>query len=380
VPTTFDYDVAISFAGEQRADAEAIATCLRSTGVSVFYDQYEAANLWGKNLYDHLATVYHHQARYCLMLVSAAYAAKVWTTHERQSAQARALAENTEYILPVRFDDTPIPGLLPTIGYISFREYGVQGICQLLLQKLGKHTGTERAVASVSTSPRACILDVQQNLQSWPPVTACDWGTTEAAIVFQPDDPTDPPFLESLRGARNQLLIAFKHDAGLCRVQDAQHILRDGNDQWRLRLRVERADFTPTMEVGMQGLTADQLAEQRARRILLNEYPPPNPKDWNKALEEVLRRGMETVVQPTASPFPALYERYANDPMMFLETAWITAVMTLKTSGTVAEVTTLRLTIDGPNLGVAFVGKRRKQYTNQPASTIAINGRLLLVP
>ncbi len=66
--------------------------------------------------------------------------------------------------------------------------------------------------------------------------------------------------------------------------------------------------------------------------------------------------------------------------MVLLETAWITAVMTLKTSGTVAEVTALRLTIDGPNLGVVFVGKRRKQYMNQPASTITINGSLLLVP
>ncbi|MBZ5625007.1 MAG: TIR domain-containing protein [Acidobacteriia bacterium] len=113
--TIFEYDVAISFASEQRTEAEAIAQCLRSAGVSVFYDAYEEAALWGKNLYDHLATVYQHQARYCLMLVSAAYAAKVWTTHERQSAQARALTEKTEYILPVRYDDTPIPGLLPTM-------------------------------------------------------------------------------------------------------------------------------------------------------------------------------------------------------------------------------------------------------------------------
>jgi hypothetical protein len=96
----FDYDVAISFAGEQRREAEGIARRLRAAGVSVFYDAYEQVDLWGKNLYDHLAGVYQHKARYCLMLVSAAYAAKVWTTHERQNAQARALTENTEYILP----------------------------------------------------------------------------------------------------------------------------------------------------------------------------------------------------------------------------------------------------------------------------------------
>jgi hypothetical protein len=49
----FEYDVVISFAGPQRSVAEAIAACLRNAGAMVFYDAYEVANLWGKNLYDH---------------------------------------------------------------------------------------------------------------------------------------------------------------------------------------------------------------------------------------------------------------------------------------------------------------------------------------
>jgi len=150
----FEYDVAISFAGEQRAEAEAIADCLKSAGVKVFYDRYEQADLWGKNLYEHLSDVYQKKARYCLMLVSAAYAAKVWPTHERRNAQARALLQSTEYILPVRFDETEIPGLPGTVGYLRFEEHGVQGIYTNLLQKLNgspespeRHTATERAVA-----------------------------------------------------------------------------------------------------------------------------------------------------------------------------------------------------------------------------------------
>jgi len=132
----FRYDVAISFAGEQRPEAEAIAACLSKANVSVFYDAYEQSNLWGKNLYDHLADVYNNRARYCLMLVSAAYAAKVWTNHERKNAQARALSEKDEYILPVRFDDTDIPGLPETVGYLRFQDHGVEGVCRLLLEKL----------------------------------------------------------------------------------------------------------------------------------------------------------------------------------------------------------------------------------------------------
>ena len=152
MPTdTFEYDVAISFAGEQRSEAEAIARCLQKSGARVFYDGYEQADLWGKNLYEHLDDVYQNKARYCLLLISSAYAEKVWTNHERRSAQARALLQKTEYILPVRFDGTEIPGLPPTVGYLRFQDRGVAGICVLLLQKLGEPSETLTATGSAET-------------------------------------------------------------------------------------------------------------------------------------------------------------------------------------------------------------------------------------
>jgi len=151
----FEYDVAISFAGEERAEADAIAACLTNAGIKVFYDDHERANLWGKNLYDHLAEVYQNRAGYCLMLVSAAYAAKIWTTHERRSAQARALIEKSEYILPVRFDDTEIPGLPSTVSYLRFQDHGVQGICALLLEKLrGEQSHITTQTANATRTPR----------------------------------------------------------------------------------------------------------------------------------------------------------------------------------------------------------------------------------
>jgi hypothetical protein len=153
----FEYDVAISFAGEQRTEAEAIAACLTARNVKVFYDRYEQADLWGKDLYEHLSDVYYKKARYCLMLVSAAYANKVWPTHERRNAQARALSQKNEYILPVRFDDTEIPGLLPTVGYLRFQDHGVEGICSILLEKLGLSVSLDHLVSihrAVSPEPR----------------------------------------------------------------------------------------------------------------------------------------------------------------------------------------------------------------------------------
>src|SRR5690242_14158256 len=115
----YDYDVVISFAGENRHIAEDIASKLKASGVSVFYDRYEEARLLGEDLYERLHDIYSNKARYCIMLISLHYVDKVWAKHERKSAQERALKESNPYIIPVRLDDTPVPGLPNTIAYFD---------------------------------------------------------------------------------------------------------------------------------------------------------------------------------------------------------------------------------------------------------------------
>lgn len=130
------YDVVISFAGEDREIASAIAENLVMKGITVFYDEYEQANLWGKDLYAHLTKVYRDESKYCLMIVSENYAKKQWTNHERKAAQARAFQENTEYILPLRLDDAEIEGVLGTTGYIDYRNMPLERVIDLLSEKV----------------------------------------------------------------------------------------------------------------------------------------------------------------------------------------------------------------------------------------------------
>ncbi len=132
------YHVAISFAGEDRAIAKQIADGLTKSGYSIFYDEYERANLWGKDLYSHLTDVYSKRARYCLMVISENYAKKHWTNLEREAAQAKAFTQNKEYILPLRLDSTEIPGLNITVGYVEFNEIGIDQTISLLKQKLNE--------------------------------------------------------------------------------------------------------------------------------------------------------------------------------------------------------------------------------------------------
>lgn len=71
-----------------------------------------------------------------MIFVSKEYAKRVWTNHERQSAQARALNEKgNEYILPIKVDDTELIGMPPTMGYVSLSK-GIDSIADVLVKKL----------------------------------------------------------------------------------------------------------------------------------------------------------------------------------------------------------------------------------------------------
>ena len=133
----FQYDVGLSFAGEQREYVEQVAHELTSRGIRTFYDDYERGALWGKDLYAHLSEVYEHYCRYCVIFGSEEYATKVWPSKERESAQARALQDRDEYILPARFDNTPIPGLSENRSYIDLNTVSPKELADLIVEKIG---------------------------------------------------------------------------------------------------------------------------------------------------------------------------------------------------------------------------------------------------
>lgn len=150
----FDYDVALSFAGEDRAYVQQIAARLRLQGIRIFYDEFAAAQLWGNDLYVLLDEVYRKRARFAVVFVSHHYASKPWTRHERQSAQARALTEVGPYLLPVRLDDSELPGLRPTVGYIDARDTSVEQLVWLIEQKLSAAPGVATYQQPLLRSPR----------------------------------------------------------------------------------------------------------------------------------------------------------------------------------------------------------------------------------
>ena len=103
----------------------------------MFYDAFYPEELWGKDLVVFFDEIYRKAARYCVIFVSREYVGRQWTNHERRSAQARALAERGgEYILPINVDESELPGMPATIGYLSLSEIGIDGIAEILIKKL----------------------------------------------------------------------------------------------------------------------------------------------------------------------------------------------------------------------------------------------------
>jgi tetratricopeptide (TPR) repeat protein len=134
-----EYDVAISFAGEDRLIAEQLADFLvHEFHLAVFYDDYEQASLWGKYLTEKLLDIYCNKAQFCVVLISENYKIKRWTKHEWRSAQERAFLEpEKDYLLPIRLDDTVLDGMFQTMGYIDARQNSIRKIARLIFEKVG---------------------------------------------------------------------------------------------------------------------------------------------------------------------------------------------------------------------------------------------------
>lgn len=132
------YDVSLSFAGEQRWYVDDVAKVLSSAQVRFFYAPYEEAKLWGEDLTEAFEAVFLRGSRFVVMFSSVDYAAKMWPTFERRAAVERAMSQNEAYILPVRFDGTQIPGVRNTIGYQDAQTKSPEEIARLILQKLGR--------------------------------------------------------------------------------------------------------------------------------------------------------------------------------------------------------------------------------------------------
>ena len=143
------YQVALSFAGEQRSYVEEVARCLQERSIAVFYDGFEKVPLWGQHGAEVFQEAFAYQASYVVMFISQSYVDKAWPCHERRAALSRAVQEKREYVLPVRFDDATVPGLQEDIIFLHADKYSPAELAATIAEKIG----IERFNGKASAAP-----------------------------------------------------------------------------------------------------------------------------------------------------------------------------------------------------------------------------------
>src|SRR4051812_20820243 len=118
---THVYDLAVSFAGEQRPYVEEFVEECRRRKLTVFYDLDQTVDYWGRNFIFEFRKVYGGgQPRFVVPFISADYLAKPYPMDEFAAAVEQAFQRGAEgYILPVIFGDVTVPPevLNPAIGF-----------------------------------------------------------------------------------------------------------------------------------------------------------------------------------------------------------------------------------------------------------------------
>ncbi len=143
---SYKYDAALSFAGEDRAHAEALSRQLRRLGLSVFYDVEHQARLWGRSTRE-FDEVYGSQSRYVIPLISKHYVSKDWPRYEFETAKREEHLRRGEFILPIRVDDSRMLGLRDDVITLDIRRHNAKHVAELFAAKCRPHRGTLARVA-----------------------------------------------------------------------------------------------------------------------------------------------------------------------------------------------------------------------------------------
>jgi hypothetical protein len=192
--------------------------------------------------------------------------------------------------------------------------------------------------------------------------------------------------ISELERNREPIGLAYNETAFMVRMKSLEKIIEQGREVWHLELEVdEHAMSGSVFERNFSSFSAEQIAEWRARRILLNESLSQSlgmqSYDLTKQLiENSVAGGSNHGFAIMGSPFPGLFEQFKQDISEFLEAARISAVLLLLLTRTVHRIDRLEISMHSANeLSVHFKGTRPPRYVNQSPQKISVDGICSLV-
>ncbi|MBC7816327.1 MAG: TIR domain-containing protein, partial [Planctomycetaceae bacterium] len=114
----YEYDFAISFAGENRDLARHLAKQLEIFDASVFYDENFESNFLGKAWSAQFLRIFGNDSRLVVCLLDKHHHDKIWPTFERECFTPRVADGD---VIPIYLDDTKFVGIPHDLVGIMFK-------------------------------------------------------------------------------------------------------------------------------------------------------------------------------------------------------------------------------------------------------------------
>ena len=134
----YRYDVAVSYAGEDRAYVEAFVSEAEARGLRVFYDKRQFHELWGENQTKY-ERIYGPDSRFVMPFISRNYVRKEWPRFEFDTAKREEKRRKTRFILPVKLDKSRILGLADDVTFLPY-DHLAKDMTDLLLKLCGNRS------------------------------------------------------------------------------------------------------------------------------------------------------------------------------------------------------------------------------------------------
>jgi hypothetical protein len=193
--------------------------------------------------------------------------------------------------------------------------------------------------------------------------------------------------LEGLRpkfGRGTPIPFAYENDGAFVEVASVSSTHHGGKHHWTLALTKtnDRQDAIYS-EMNYQGHTADDIAEMRAGRILINNPPPPKKKRGHSHTDDFLESAISGRFDGEAKidrcVIKQMIEQNRVTPDLGLRIARLEAVFLLKSTRVIESIHEFSL---GPltesSVGVKFRGQRPHRYANEEPEVITVNGECQL--
>jgi len=163
------FKIALSYPGERRDFVEQVAARLadRVGRDRVLYDRYHEAEFAQPNLDTHLQRLYHDESELIVVFLCADYQRKEWCGLEWRAVRDLIKQRQAATVMPLRFDNTEVPGLFSIDGYVWIGDRSPQEIADLILQRMEINARHTPAPAPSGTTTSPTPTPSSPGLQTW---------------------------------------------------------------------------------------------------------------------------------------------------------------------------------------------------------------------